>query len=104
MCTVMFLFQMELFFSSVEPEKGLAEGEAQVQIGRMMPLIQVIGWKIPKAYILICLPAVRKVIKMENVFDSNSLFIAHTFLPTKMSIPPFLLFRFYNMDSYSDAI
>ena len=31
------------FFSSVEPEKGLAEGEAQVQIGRMMPLIQVIG-------------------------------------------------------------
>ena len=36
---------MELFFSSVEPEKGLAEGEAQVQIGRMMPLIQVIGKK-----------------------------------------------------------
>ena len=32
---------MELFFFSVEPEKGLAEGEAQVQIGRMMPLIQV---------------------------------------------------------------
>lgn len=26
---------------STEPEKGLAEGEAQVQIGRMMPLIQV---------------------------------------------------------------
>ena len=71
---------MELFFSSVEPEKGLAEGEAQVQIGRMMPLIQVIGWKIPEAYILICLPAVRKVIKMKYVLDSNSLFSDQTFL------------------------
>ncbi|XP_052679123.1 WASH complex subunit 4-like isoform X3 [Crassostrea angulata] len=33
-------FNALIFYGEGEPEKGLAEGEAQVQIGRMMPLIQ----------------------------------------------------------------
>ncbi|XP_061187838.1 WASH complex subunit 4-like isoform X2 [Saccostrea echinata] len=33
-------FNALIFYGEGEPEKGLAEGEAQVQIGRIMPLIQ----------------------------------------------------------------
>jgi len=30
-----------VFYGEGEPEEGLAEGEAQIQIGRMIPLFQV---------------------------------------------------------------
>ena len=32
-----------MFYGEGEPEEGLAEGEAQIQIGRMIPLLQVIN-------------------------------------------------------------